>query len=184
MKTTSIDPAKASGVVVWLDGELAQVWTLRDATAAECRKKGLGSDGVALVQRLPDGSQGAPSLSPRRDALRMLCMGAGVVVEESMGASQKTVAQLGERRGYIRALCDELGARFVAVNTSEWRRVVGEHFGVTFPRDSELSKALAVKLVRERFGWVCSHDEADAMLVGLWAWLTRTWERVQANGGV
>jgi len=99
-----------------------------------------------------------------------------VVCEESFGPSPKTIAQMGQRRGYLEALCEVEDKPFATVNTSEWRTVVGSALNVAFPRDSKLAKALSKKLVHELYAIAVTDDEADAVLIGLWAYLTRTWD--------
>ena len=91
-----------------------------------------------------------------------------VVIEEAMGASPKTVAQLAYRRGYIAAQCELRGAVVREVNTSSWRKVAGEAYGKSFPSKSDEAKALAIALVEKHFGLTCSDDEADAVLIGHW----------------
>ncbi len=184
---TSIDPASESGVCLWLNGRPELIGAVRAAKKKDVAKgqdhagmmvvDAVVSNGEKLMKRTVVSLHRPHTLWPR-DLLGFH----GVVVEESMGPSQKTVAQLGERRGYLRALCEVSGVPFVQVNTSIWRKALGEHFGLIWPGQSELAKALAVRLVRERWDIECTHDEAEAVLIGMWAFLTRTWDGAMAEG--
>lgn len=90
-----------------------------------------------------------------------------VVVEESFGDSPKTIAQMGERRGYIESMCDERGVQFRTVNTSEWRKVCGDRLDKSWPAASKAAKQRSIDLVAEHCdGLVVSGDEGDAYWVG------------------
>ena len=164
MHWISIDPATKTGIARWRGAALVDVATLRPATPKE--QRGHGSLVVVCgktiyTDRLAFWSQ-------------ELALARAVVMEEAMGFSPKAVAQLAFRRGYITA-CAELRVVHVhEVNTSSWRKVAGEAWGVSFPAKSDAAKALSVSLVREHYGVECSDDEADAVLIGHWALRTRT----------
>lgn len=170
MRWLSIDPATKTGIARW-DGErLLGVATMRPPGAKEAKSQGVTK---ALGQTVAS-AQGVDVYRDRKHAWASLLSGCdAVVIEEAMGFRPKAVSQLAFRRGYIAAFCESRGITYAEVNTSEWRRVAGEAFGVSFPANSEAAKALAIKLVREHYGAECSDDEADAVLVGLWAIRTR-----------
>lgn len=163
MDWISIDPSeRASGIARWRGDQLVSVTTLRPAKGAKEKKAGAVWVGAVLAY---------PTLF---DAWRSVLGGqAAVFVEESKGKSPRTVALLGEVRGYIRAVCELLSTPYKAVDTSEWRRVVGEVHGFTFPTNREDAKARAVELVSEVYGLSMTDDEAEAVCVGLWALRTR-----------
>jgi hypothetical protein len=68
-----------------------------------------------------------------------------IVVEESFGESAKTVSQMGERRGYIEAVCDENAIRFASVNTMVWRKVCGERLDKSWPPASTLTRSRVLR---------------------------------------
>ena len=49
---------------------------------------------------------------------------------------------------------------------SEWRRVIKESYGVSWPQNRESKKAFAVRLVHTAYGVDVTDDEADAVLLG------------------
>ena len=52
------------------------------------------------------------------------------------------------------------------MNVSEWKRVIKEDQGISWPKDSARQKALAIKLVKDLYGIEVTEDEADAVLLG------------------
>lgn len=169
MRWISVDPATRTGVARWEDDRLLGVATMRPATPKE--RKGHAVNAVAVEQH--DGAR--PVILPNRSVFWVFeLIGKGaVVIEEAMGFQPKTVAQLGYRRGYIAALAEARGVSVLEVNTSSWRKVCGEAWGVSFPAKSDAAKELSIALVREHYGVECTDDEADAVLVGFWGLRTR-----------
>lgn len=100
-----------------------------------------------------------------------------LVVESGLGHHMTTARILAEHRGGVlmlwRLWC---GGPVVSVSPNEWRRVAREAWGVSWPKDGDACKALAVSLVREHYGREVSEDEADAILIGHWAIRTRALE--------
>jgi hypothetical protein len=170
MRWLSVDPATKTGIARWEDETLVSVATMRPPAPKEAKARGVTKASGLVVAS----AQGADIYLGRKHAWAAQLTGVeAVVVEEAMGFMPKSVAQLAFRRGYIAALCESRGIAYIEVNTREWRRVAGERFGVNFPTKSEDAKRLAIDLVREHYGTECSDDEADAVLVGLWAIRTR-----------
>lgn len=166
MRWISIDPATKTGIARWDGGALVGVSTLRPPLKKEARQH----PGAALV--LVNGTNVAGLASPFV-AWSFLVAGVGaVIVEEGMGGSEKSIAQLAFRRGYIARECDGRHIRHKEVNSKAWKKAVGEHYGAKFPGYSKLDKEHAVALVERHFGRSCSGDEADAVLVGVWAMLS------------
>ena len=72
----------------------------------------------------------------------------------------------------------------VEVDVNTWRSVVREHLSNgklaarawSWPKKGEDCKPVAQALVREHYGREVSEDEADAVLVGVWALRTRAVE--------
>jgi hypothetical protein len=89
-----------------------------------------------------------------------------IIVEEGFGNRAKTVASQAKLRGYIEAICDKNGCRFMAVNLSEWRRCIKEDLKVSWPKDRERIKELSVKLVKDMFDIDVTDDVSDAILIG------------------
>ena len=100
-----------------------------------------------------------------------------LIMENPMGAMPRSVAEIAWYRGYITSLVDERLGTVIDVNTSEWRRVAAEAWGISWPRQTDLIKELAVKLVKENYGLQqcdIGPDEAEAILIGHWGLRTRT----------
>ncbi len=178
----SVDPAKATGVAVWDGDLLVGVATVSPSTKTDIKNakkvNGLevGDDPYTVTWMGTSGS--TVVVFPTMLAAYFWIVGgaARVVIEHSMGPRPKSVSQIAWRRGYLAALAAVSNVPTTEVNTSEWRRVVTEAWGWSWPRDSKLCKELAIRLAQEHFG--CSEDiggdEADAVLVGHWAVKTGT----------
>lgn len=166
MRWISIDPSeKASGLAYWDGASLVSVHTLRAAKGAKEKRQGAVWIGDVLAF--------ASLIDAWRSALHYVPDVCAVFVEESMGKSPRSVAAIGEVRGYIRAACELESVPYKTVNTLEWRRVVGEAHGFSFPVHREDAKARAVELVSEVYGRTLTDDEAEAVCVGMWAMRTR-----------
>lgn len=132
-------------------------------------------------QRTSDGSSGtAPSASPSPsapidpDILSARVSVAVASIRDRRPAMVDTATGGFYTAGYIAALCEQRKIPVTEVNTSSWRKVCGEAWGVSFPAKSDAAKALSIALVREHYGVTCTDDEADAVLLGFWALRTRT----------
>lgn len=174
MRWLSIDPATKTGIARWEGPRLVSVATLRPMTAGEAKPHGCTKGDLAAIVLLDGRRVIVPHVTTARAWSSLLPGIEAVIIEEAMGFQPKTVAQLGYRRGYIAALCEQRNVAVTEVNTSSWRKVAGDAWGVSFPAKSDAAKVLAQSLVREHFGVECTDDEADAVLVGHWALRTRT----------
>lgn len=176
MRWISLDPAALTGIVQWDGARMLSVATLRPPSKAERRERQLAKPAVAM-DVLVAGSSARVVVFYYDEITAWLWLLAGaqaVVAEEGFGPSKTTIKQHAFRRGYVAALCAQRGIAFHEVNVSEWRKVVGEANGFTFPRDTDGAKARAMELIEKRFGSAMSDDEADAGCAGLWALQTRT----------
>lgn len=158
MRWLSIDPADRAGFACWEGDHLINAVTLRPALRGE-KKRGTMMLGASPMRSFYAAIYMAIVIGEHK----------AVFIEESMGKSPKTVSQLGEFRGYVRAICDHAGVTYKAVNTSEWRSVVAGLYGLTFPRNTDDAKALSIKLAKDFCGLDLTGDEADAVNVGRWA---------------
>ncbi len=170
----SVDPAAHTGIAFWRGPTLVQVATLEPATKAEAKHYGKGALAIRGLARLAAARQSSLHNTDYAAWSTLLVNVRAVVVEEGFGPSAKTVAQHAERRGFIRAMCAARIIPFHVVNVNEWRKVVGQTNGFTFPRESALAKARAMELIAPMIGSPVSDDEADAACAGLWALATRT----------
>lgn len=152
----SIDPANTSGIAYWNGSKLVNTSVLRR----------MGTKGKYAFQRTVCGS--------RWEAWKLaLILCDTVVTEEGMGGFKTAIKSQSGIRGYIEAACDyrtherNLPTVFKVVNVSEWRRVIKEAYGVSWPATTERKKALSIQLVRDHFGISVTNDEADAVLLGV-----------------
>ena len=91
-----------------------------------------------------------------------------VVVERgfSIGRPQVDRSQ-GVHLGWHQCMCANFGLPPpIEINVSEWRRVIAEDQGVSWPKDSDRCKALSVQLVERIYGITVTADESDAILLG------------------
>ena len=113
MKWLSVDPANKSGLAYWEDDRLIDTTVLRK----------MGATGKHIT--------GGGVFRDRWGAwIYAIDTEKTVICEEGFGRFKAAIAAQGEARGYIRAACDMKEIPFVVVNTSEWRRVIKEAFGI------------------------------------------------------
>lgn len=150
MNWISIDPAKGiSGVAFWDGDQLLHTKIV----------KARGNKGAFYV-----GESVVPS---RQDAWEHVVAGQSVVIiEKGMGHRPNVVSAQGWCLGYIESICDRHHTPCHIVNVSEWRRVIKEAFAVSWARNSEKCKALAMQVVRKEYELDVTADEADAVLLG------------------
>lgn len=166
MRWLSCDPATHTGLVFW-DGDKPEgVATLRPAGKREAKVAKVDPERALYcaplgLERLP--VTFASPLGAWRFLLEAIDL---VVVEESFGESPKTVAQMGERRGYIQHGCDAAGIPFRTINAEEWKRVCGELLNVAWPNATKESKQRSIDLCQQHTGLVVTGDEGDAYWLG------------------
>jgi len=150
MKWTSIDPATKAGLAKWDGANLINTTVMRK----------MGNKGKYCV---------AKEVYPSRYAATMAALTGSslLVVEEGFGRRTTAVKHQAEMRGYLKCVCDSLGIKMVVINVSEWRRVIREMNGISWPATTERKKALSVQLVDLIYGSEVTDDEADAVLLGV-----------------
>lgn len=155
MTWASIDPSNKAGIAYWDNDRLVNTTVLRR----------VGARGKYAL--------GAFTHPTRFIAWRLaLCQCSAAVCEEGFGRFATAVKSQAEIRGYIKCACDSIGyhdGRVIGlsvVNVNEWRRVIKEAFGVSWPATTERQKALSVQLVKRHHGVDVTDDEADAVLLG------------------
>lgn len=160
MLWTSIDPATVSGVAQWgLAG--------RPDAPATGRVRPMGKGGAWVYEEGKTKAKGTEHLVWRCQ----LMYRERVVVEVGRGASRNADASLGARRGYIRAVCDSVGAEYIELELSTWRRAIADEMReldepLTWGT-GDATKAQALTLVTRLYGLSgITADEADAVLIG------------------
>ena len=150
MKWLSVDPANKSGLAYWEDARLVNTTVLRKmgATGKHITGGGVFKDRWGAWMYAIDSEK-------------------TVICEEGFGRFPAAIAAQGEQRGFIKAACMYKEIPFIVVNTKEWGRVIKETFSISWPAQTERKKALAVQLVKGRFGIDVTDDEADAVLIGV-----------------
>lgn len=169
MRWLSIDPATKTGIAEWDGATLVCVMTLRPAGVREAKAAKVDhARAIAVDTQLATARTKYTTVYPSmRDALLRICVSPLVVVEESFGDSAKTVAQLGERRGYIESICDERALTFQTINAEEWKRVCGQELEAAWPNATKAAKERSVQLVAQHYaGLAVSDDEGDAIWLG------------------
>jgi len=150
----SVDPATKSGVAIWRGDELFKVDRLRP----------VGNSGKYVREDNESGIKYDSRIEAWKDLSDIAQY--GIVVERGAGRFAAAIRSQGKICGYIEACCDLYGRPYVEVVVSEWRRVMKEDHGVSFPKDSKRCKALSRKLVKELYGLDVTDDESDAILLG------------------
>jgi hypothetical protein len=145
----SIDPAKCCGYAYWNDTEL-----VHHACIKARGKKGAWYFGTDIV----------PS---RKDAwVKALNQCKYCICELGMGNFRGSDRHMGMQIGYLEARCEDVGIEVQLLNVSEWRRVIKEEFGVSWPNNRDRAKKLAQQLVFKHYKLDVTEDEADAILIG------------------
>ena len=151
----AIDPGKCSGFAVFAhDGCVVETGTIRPR----------GTKGKWYC--------GEDVHCSRLDAWRSVFVsadhaGATVVIERGFGGMVSAVRSQGMHIGYHQCLCETIGLdRPTEINVAEWRRVIREDLGISWPKDRDACKALSRNLVKEIYNLDLSDDESDAVLLG------------------
>ncbi len=154
----SIDPANLSGWAAWSCETLMASGTIK-ATGSKGHWKVTNSE-------LP-----TFTYFTELEAWRgLLVEQVSCICEVGRGSFRNADMPLGKRLGYIRAVCDMQRCVYNEIALSEWRRIVKEQTGTSWPATGDAKKALSIKHVRDLFGVTAGPDEADAIMIG-WAWI-------------
>ena len=140
MRYAVIDPANKAGVAIVQDGKLS----------VTCVARKIGTKGRWVIEQNGDTDQYDNQYQAFCDIIRYVD---GVIVEEGFGRFATAIKSQAGYRDYIRCICDMFTAKgepksFKVVNVSEWRRVIKEAYGVSWPVKSVAKKALSVQLVK------------------------------------
>lgn len=151
----SVDPGNKAGVAMWDGDYCKRVITIRPR----------GKQGYWV--RDFNGEVNKEKCYGKIDAWRPLIKGVhAIVIERGAGFRPNVINAQAAYRGYLQAICDIEIVKYRELNVSEWRRVIKEARGISWPAQSEAQKELAKKLVLEKYNRDCTEDEADAVLIG------------------
>jgi hypothetical protein len=95
-----------------------------------------------------------------------------IVAAVERGANRSADRSLGRSLGYLEAVADSIGATFITVELSTWRRAISEEMAergtpITWPKGE--SKRVAIDVARALYpqlGEGVTDDEAEAVLIG------------------
>ncbi len=153
----AIDPAACSGVAIFgADGALETTFVVKPMGG-----KGRWYVGADVVPCHREAWDAAYGMASRFDGYPTVC------IERGFGGMATAIRAQGMQIGYHKCFCEWLGVNPpIEVNVSEWRRVIAEEVGCSWPRDSDRCKALSVKLCSQLYGREVTADESDAALLG------------------
>lgn len=162
----SIDPATKSGIAGWRYDSDPQASDLVGTVVL----RPVGKSGWTMARdgRATGKAGHKPEHIVWREAVTALDV---VVVEVGRGASRTADKSLAERRGYIRAICETQGVRYVEVELSTWRRAIADEMcergePLTWGVGDD-TKPQSLALVTRLYGLSgITSDEADAVLIG------------------
>lgn len=91
-----------------------------------------------------------------------------VFMERGAGFRPNVINGQAKLRGYIEGVCAMHPRKPICeeINVSEWKRVIKEDQGISWPKDSARQKQLAISLVQQIYNREVTEDEADAILIG------------------
>lgn len=150
MKWISEDPASKSGIARWDGTKLISTTVMRK----------MGAKGKYKLAEKTYSSRHEATLASLEECKQ-------VVIEEGFGKFTAAVKHQAEIRGYVRCACDSLFIPMVVINVSEWRRVIKEAYGISWPATRDRKKALSIQLVKLIYDINVTDDEADAVLLGV-----------------
>jgi hypothetical protein len=153
----SVDCATKSGVAMWCNLALEGYWSVRPV--GDGLRWATWKDGRKLVTW------------PTRWSLwpgDVTCIVAAV----ERGKNRSADRSLGRSLGYLEAVADSIGATFITVELSTWRRAISEEMAergtpITWPKGE--SKRVAIDVARALYpqlGEGVTDDEAEAVLIG------------------
>ena len=150
----SIDPSKAgTGVAVWEGRELQHSFVIKPRGT----KGKYYFDGFIL-----DSRHEVFGRLPALASTKLDCY-----IEKGMGRHSNAIRAQGWMCGYIDSKFEAAGRKSpIEVVVSEWRRVIKEDQGISWPAKRVRKKALAIDLVKELYNLDVCDDEADAILLG------------------
>jgi len=149
MRWISVDIGKVMGVTEWVHGDRRNTYIVKPR----------GNKGKYYI--------GDTVRDSKIAAIRCMLDGVDLVVmERGMGNRANIINSQAHLRGYITSCADLWNIHTKEINVSEWRRVVKEQMGVSFPRQSKDCKILAQQLVKKHFNLDATEDEADSVLIG------------------
>jgi hypothetical protein len=156
----SVDCATKSGVASWqVDGALSTTWTVRSVGDGPSWAKWRGGKKFATYAN-------------RWQAWILPFGVTHIVAAVERGANRSADRSLGRSLGYLEAVADSIGAAFVTVELSTWRRAISEEMAergtpITWPKGE--SKRVAIDVARALYpqlGEGVTDDEAEAVLIG------------------
>lgn len=171
----SIDPAGrtgTSGVVVW-EGDRPRL-SLTVRPIGKAGKWGVweyNADGRQVDESVfaPYVYVGLGAKAARWRAWVEALAGAEVcVVEDPKGRFRGADDALGRGKGYLEALCDWMGSKYIDMPHSTWQRVTSEIYAPLswLSNDKEHTIKTCKRLGIERLGFVADDDRAEALMVG------------------
>jgi len=156
----SVDCATKSGVASWTDnGTLSTVWSVRPV-----------GDGPRWAHWQMGRKLGV--MASRWGAWRFSTDITHIIVALERGRFKGPAISLGRSIGYLEAVADSIGATFITVELSTWRRAISEEMAergtpITWPKGE--SKRVAIDVARALYpqlGEGVTDDEAEAVLIG------------------
>jgi hypothetical protein len=154
----SVDCATTSGVAVWDKTGLLSARTLRPVGKGPTWAH--WAEGVKVTTYLR-----------RWNAWNAVAMRT-IVAAVERGANRSADRSLGRSLGYLEAVADSIGATFVTVELSTWRRAISEEMAergtpITWPKGESKRVAIDVaKALYPQLGEGVTDDEAEAVLIG------------------
>ena len=165
----SLDPATSTGYALWHDRD-------RPFLTGLLRPMGKGRWKVEVYNRASGKLLKTHIADTEEKAWVYLLDGVTAIAAELpyVGVKRAQVGQsLARRVGRIEAVASIMGLSIMFFVPDQWRRIVADVAGVSWPHNREEDKALAVRLVKRLYDLDLDDDQADAVLVGLAYWRTR-----------
>jgi len=180
MHWLSLDVADGeTGAVLWENDKPLTVARLSCTNHKETKKLPERRGHVVYLRNLESGEEVAVPVAHERAAWSLIRNHNDItyiVIEAGHVHWPGAAMKLAEARGRALALLGAFGSdapEVIRVAPASWRKGVRAMLSVDIPAKRDAAKKAAVEIVRQLLGFVITDDEAEAYLLGRWAWWAR-----------
>lgn len=177
MNWMSLDIADGkSGAVVWEDHVPVTIARLESKTKRATKTLPERRSYIVFFRNLKSGDEVPVAFANEQAAWSGIRNGLDlsfIVLEAGHVHWPGAAMALAEARGRALAILGAFGTNaptVLRVSPSSWRKGIRSLMGVDIPAKRDAAKRAAIEIVRQLFEFKVTDDEAEAYLIGRWAW--------------
>ena len=177
MNWMSLDIADGkTGAVVWKDNIPVTICRLEARNLKATKKLPERRTYTVVFRNLESGEEVPVTFPNERDAwagVRNRLELSTLVIEAGHVHFPMAAMALAEARGRALTLLGAYNAdppEVVRVAPGTWRKGLRQHLSVDIPAKRDAAKKAAIEIARQLLGYKLTDDEAEAYLIGYWAW--------------